>query len=194
MTRAFSAALLAFAFLSVITTAPAYARKQHHQTISYDNNGRVSAAGTASWQWQRVERRRAERGARRHHARLVRQERTAAYAGAEQGARHATILGGRPAGCPHRFCGCGASLKLFGRIRPELNLASNWLRKFPRTAPAPNMAAARPGHVMVLLEHVAGDKWKVYDANSGGGRTRIHVRSIRGFAVVNPHAASVARL
>jgi hypothetical protein len=55
------------------------------------------------------------------------------------------------------------------------------------------MAAARSGHVMVLMEHVGGDRWKVWDANSGGGLTRIHVRSIRGFAVVNPHATNVAQ-
>lgn len=103
------------------------------------------------------------------------------------------ILGGRPAGCPRRFCGCVASIKLFGRIRADLNLASNWLRKFPRTNPAPMMAAARPGHVMVLLEHAGGDKWKVHDGNSGGGLTRIHIRSIRGFAVVNPHHERVAQ-
>lgn len=54
------------------------------------------------------------------------------------------------------------------------------------------MAAARPGHVMVLLEHAGGDKWKVYDGNSGGGLTRIHIRSIRRFAVVNPHHERVA--
>ncbi|HWM47931.1 MAG TPA: hypothetical protein VNR11_13585 [Xanthobacteraceae bacterium] len=185
MRRAFSAALLAFAFLSAITTAPAYARKKHpqthsqHQTLTYDNNGRVRAAAAPAWQWQRV----APTGA--SQARMTPAVGRASHV--------ASVVGGRPAGCPRRFCGCGASLKLFGRIIPELNLASNWLRKFPRTAPAPNMAAARPGHVMVLLEHMGGDQWKVYDANSGGGRTRIHVRSIRGFAVVNPHT-SVARL
>jgi hypothetical protein len=103
------------------------------------------------------------------------------------------ILGGRPAGCPSRYCGCATAIKIFGRHRPELNLAANWVRKFPRTAPAPGMAAARSGHVMVLMEHVGGDQWKVWDANSGGGLTRIHVRSIRGFAVVNPHATSVAQ-
>jgi len=183
MRRAFSAALLAFAFLSAITTAPAYARKKHHQThsqhqtLTYDNNGRVRAAAAPAWQWQRV--------APASQARMTPAVGRASHV--------ASVVGGRPAGCPRRFCGCGASLKLFGRIIPELNLASNWLRKFPRTAPAPNMAAARPGHVMVLLEHMGGDQWKVYDANSGGGRTRIHVRSIRGFAVVNPHT-SVARL
>lgn len=96
------------------------------------------------------------------------------------------ILGGRPMGCPSRFCGCGASLHIFGRIIPSLNLAANWLR-FPRTAPAPNMVAARRGHVFVLKSHIAGNTWLVHDSNSGGRRTRLHPRSIVGFAIVNPH-------
>jgi hypothetical protein len=98
------------------------------------------------------------------------------------------VVGGRPAGCPHSFCGCGASLRVFGRIVPGLNLASNWLR-FPRAAPAPGMVAARRGHVFVLERHVEGDTWVAYDANSGGRATRIHARSLRGYTVVNPHAA-----
>jgi hypothetical protein len=96
-------------------------------------------------------------------------------------------IGGRPTGCPHSFCGCGASIRVFGRIVPELNLAANWLR-FPRTSPAPGMVAARRGHVFVLERHVEGDTWMAYDANSGGHATRIHARSLRGYAVVNPHA------
>ncbi len=102
------------------------------------------------------------------------------------------IIGGRPAGCPHRYCGCEASRHVFGKIRPELNLASNWIKYFARTSPAPGMAAARPGHVMVLVQHVDGDNWLVHDGNSGGGLTRRHVRSIRGHVVVNPHATRVA--
>jgi hypothetical protein len=98
------------------------------------------------------------------------------------------IVSGRPAGCPRSFCGCGASLRVFGRIVPELNLASNWLR-FPRTAPAPGMVAARHGHVFVLEAHVEGDTWIAYDANSGGHATRIHARSLRGYTIVNPRAA-----
>jgi hypothetical protein len=129
---------------------------------------------------------------RTSRARSVRDVRHAARH--EDAGRQAQILGGRPAGCPRRFCGCVASIKLFGRIRADLNLASNWLRKFPRTSPAPMMAAARPGHVMVLLEHAGGDRWKVHDGNSGGGLTRIHIRSIRGFAVVNPHNERVAQV
>lgn len=97
----------------------------------------------------------------------------------------ARIIGGRPAGCPSRFCGCGASIHLFGRIIPALNLAANWLR-FPRAAPAADMVAARRGHVFVLKQHISGNTWLVFDANSGRGRTRIHPRSIAGYAIVDP--------
>jgi len=93
-----------------------------------------------------------------------------------------------PHGCPRSFCGCGAAIRVFGRIVPDLNLAANWLR-FPRTSPAPGMVAARRGHVFVLEQHLGGDMWMAYDANSGGHATRIHARSLRGYAVVNPHAA-----
>lgn len=103
-----------------------------------------------------------------------------------------SILHGRPSGCPHRYCGCEASLFLFGRIIPDLNLASNWYRRFPRTAPAPHMAAARDGHVMVLLSHVEGNNWLVHDGNSGRGLTREHVRSIAGYAIVDPNGNRMA--
>ena len=95
----------------------------------------------------------------------------------------------RPAGCPHAFCGCEASLYLFGHIRAELNLASNWTRKFPRTSPAPGMAAVRTHHVMVLVSQVDGSNWLVHDGNSGGGLTREHVRSITGYTIVNPRGS-----
>jgi hypothetical protein len=98
------------------------------------------------------------------------------------------IVSGRPAGCPNAFCGCAASLRVFGHVVPGLNLAANWLR-FPRTAPAPGMVAARRGHVFVLEQQVGGDVWMAYDGNSGGHATRIHARSLRGYTVVNPHAA-----
>jgi hypothetical protein len=99
------------------------------------------------------------------------------------------ILSGRPAGCPHAFCGCEAALFRFGRIIPHLNLATNW-RRFPRTAPAPGMAAVRSGHVMILQQHVAGDIWNVHDGNSGGHMTREHLRSIAGYTIVDPSSAS----
>jgi hypothetical protein len=103
------------------------------------------------------------------------------------------VIGGRPGGCPHAYCGCAASLRVFGRIVPGLNLASSWLR-FPRTSPAPGMVAARHGHVFVLESHVEGDTWMAYDGNSGGHATRIHARSLHGYTVVNPRGASYASL
>jgi hypothetical protein len=99
------------------------------------------------------------------------------------------IVSSRPSGCPHAFCGCEASLFRFGRIIPQLNLATNW-RRFPRTTPAPGMAAVRSGHVMILQQHVAGDIWNVHDGNSGGHVTREHSRSIAGYTIVDPSSAS----
>lgn len=105
---------------------------------------------------------------------------------------NAVVIGRRPPGCPKRFCGCFASLEVFGTIKPHLNLAKNWLQ-FPRTSPAPGMVAARPGHVFVLMSHVKGNQWLVKDGNSGGGLTRQHIRSISGFRIVNPHGSYAAR-
>jgi hypothetical protein len=110
------------------------------------------------------------------------------HAGAEVSGGRGQVVAGRPAGCPRSFCGCGTSIRVFGRIVPSLNLASHWLR-FPRTSPAPGMVAARRGHVFVLEQHLGGDMWMAYDANSGGRATRIHARSLRGYTVVNPRAA-----
>jgi hypothetical protein len=94
-----------------------------------------------------------------------------------------------PAGCPRRaFCGCGAAVEVFGKPVRSLWLAANWLR-FPRAAPAPGMVAARRGHVFVIREVLGGGKVLAYDANSGGHKTRLHVRSLAGFVVVNPNGA-----
>lgn len=96
-----------------------------------------------------------------------------------------------PAGCPRRaFCGCGASIEVFGRPIRSLFLAANWLR-FPAASPGPGMVAARRGHVMVIRQYLGNNTALVYDANSGGGRTRVHVRSLAGFSVRNPRAGSV---
>ena len=104
-----------------------------------------------------------------------------------------TVVGGRPAGCPSEFCGCEASLYVFGEIRRELNLASAWMRKFPRAQPAAGMAAVRNHHVMILMSHVDGKDWMVHDGNSGGRLTREHVRSIAGYVIVDPHGTRAAR-
>lgn len=91
-----------------------------------------------------------------------------------------------PPGCPRvAFCACGAAVKVFGRPVRSLWLARNWF-KFPRAAPGPMRVAVRRHHVFVLLEQIRGHVWLSYDANSGRHLTRIHARSIHGFAIVNP--------
>lgn len=93
-----------------------------------------------------------------------------------------------PEGCPRSaFCGCGASVRVFGHSVRELWLAANWF-KFPRAAPAPGNVAVRRHHVFVLEANLGGGIWRVYDANSGGHATRIHARSLAGYTIVSPRA------
>jgi hypothetical protein len=104
-----------------------------------------------------------------------------------------TIIGSRPSGCPHSYCGCGLRMYL-GLSDVRLNLASNWSRLFPHEgAPRAGLAAVRSGHVM-YIEAAAGDgQWLIRDYNSGGGLSRVHVRDVRGYAFVNPRATVAAR-
>ena len=109
------------------------------------------------------------------------------------GRTESVVTGGRPAGCPHAFCGCQASLEVFGKIIPALNLAYNWVVSFNRASPAPGMVAARSGHVFVLRQFARRDRngneiWVAKDGNSGGHLTRIHEVSIRGYVIVDPHS------
>lgn len=93
-----------------------------------------------------------------------------------------------PDGCPHRaFCGCGASVRIFGRPIRDLWRVANWF-KFPRANAEPLMAAVRRDghHVFVLEQQLDRGLWLVYDANSGRHLTRLHARSIKGYIIVNP--------
>jgi hypothetical protein len=100
-----------------------------------------------------------------------------------------------PAGCPRSlFCGCGASIEVFGRSVRDLWLVANWYR-FPRTAPAPGMAVLwGTRHVAIIREYYGDGTALLYDTNSGQGLTRVHRRSIAGLAVVNPHPGKKAKL
>lgn len=102
-----------------------------------------------------------------------------------------TVVGQRPAGCPYQYCGCEASLYVFGEIRPMLNVARNWRKYFPRAMPAPGMAAVRTHHVMILMSHVDGKRWLVHDGNFNHV-TREHIVSIRGYTIVDPHGSHSA--
>lgn len=101
--------------------------------------------------------------------------------------RFVTKILPHPAGCPTaRFCGCGV-MKKVGLKDRRLYLAANWLR-FKRTKPRPGMVAARHGHVFYIVRVLGNGKVLAYDPNSGGRKTRLHARSLRGFTVVNPRA------
>lgn len=97
-----------------------------------------------------------------------------------------------PAGCPRvAFCGCGTSLFLLGKAVAQggLAIAANWLG-FPAAEPAPGMAAARRGHVFAIVKVIKPGVVLAYDPNSGRHQTRLHVRSLRGYRVVNPHGSN----
>lgn len=101
-----------------------------------------------------------------------------------------TIIGGRPPGCPQQFCGCGASLEVFGKIIPRLNRAAQWFLEFRRVAHADatsGMVAGNTSHVFVLLRHIAGDDWLVKNYNGRGHRTSIQRRRLTHYTVVDPH-------
>lgn len=94
-----------------------------------------------------------------------------------------------PEGCPRRaFCGCGVALKLFGKLVTQggLAIAANWL-KFPPADPAPGMVAARRGHVFLIEKVLGNGNVLAYDPNSGGHKTRRHVRNLAGYSVRNPN-------
>ena len=105
----------------------------------------------------------------------------------------AQIIGTRPSGCPHSYCGCGLR-KYLGLEDTRLNLASNWARLFPReSGPRAGLAAVRSGHVMYIEGSAGNGQWLVRDYNSGGGLSRVHVRDVRGYVFVNPHGVVASR-
>lgn len=103
-----------------------------------------------------------------------------------------TVIGARPADCPHAYCGCGLR-KYLGLSDKRLNLAHNWARLFPRQpGPAAGLAAVRGGHVMYIESAAGNGLWLIRDYNSGGGLSRLHVRDVRGYVFVDPHGAPLA--
>jgi hypothetical protein len=169
-----SIALLLVAF--VTQPAEAYRAKRHHASQSGDclltnDGGQVCGEAVAD----RVATRNAT-GDRAVHA-----------------ADNGTVIGSRPSGCPHSYCGCGLRMYL-GLTDVRLNLASNWARLFPHeSAPRAGLAAVRSGHVMYIESASGSGQWLIRDYNSGGGLSRLHVRDVRGYVFVNPHAQMATR-
>lgn len=107
----------------------------------------------------------------------------AAISSADASPRHydnGTIIGGRPAGCPHAYCGCGLR-KYLGIDDKRLNLASNW----PRYYKGSQMIAVWHHHVALVERMIDSRTALLRDYNSGGGLSRLHVRSVAGARILN---------
>ena len=171
MTRAIAA--LAVACL-VLATSSADARPRHVRSTLIECNQQGCAPADA----------RVSISAKRH---------AATDTGGVISERGGRIIGGRPAGCPPRYCGCGLR-KYLGLSDKRLDLAWNWAKLFPREpSPRAGLAAVRHGHVM-YIEASAGDgRWMIRDYNSGKGLSRLHVRDVRGYIFVNPHSQMASR-
>jgi hypothetical protein len=171
-----------FGMLVIFLSVPADARPFHHRHqaakvksdagCNFTNEGRVVCGGAAA----------------AANTRVVATTRT----GVEMTVDEGTVIGSRPADCPHAYCGCGLR-KYLGLSDKRLNLASNWARLFPRASgPAAGVAAVRSGHVMLIESSAGNGQWLVRDYNSGGGLSRLHVRDVRGYIFVNPRATPSA--
>jgi len=100
-----------------------------------------------------------------------------------------------PTGCPAiAFCGCGAAKDLGLEDKDKsLWAAASWF-KFPRSQPARNTVAVAKHHVFVLKQDQGNGLWLVADYNSGGHLSRLHVRGLKGFTIVNPLPAKLKSL
>jgi hypothetical protein len=124
-----------------------------------------------------------------HHARPV----------LDANANSAQVIGGRPSGCPHAYCGCGLA-RFLGISDKRLNLADAWARIFPHTHARPGAVAVRRyhrhghGHVMQLVEHIAGSRWLVRDFNGGRHLSWLHERDVdaHNYVFVNPEAQAAS--
>ncbi len=102
------------------------------------------------------------------------------------------VIGSRPAGCPHAYCGCGLR-KYLGLNDTRLNLAWNWARLFERSSAGPGKAVVWRHHVALIERMVGPREALLRDYNSGGGLSRLHVRSIAGAVIVNPNSRVAMR-
>ncbi len=153
---------VAFALACALAATSAHARPKHHvrhiqsQEVTHcapDNDGHQVCRGSI----QRTT----------GHSRV-----TANYEGG-------TVIGGRPAGCPRQYCGCGAA-RYLGINDPRLNLAWNWTKFYHGPTP---VAVWR--HHVAIIERMTGPHTAILrDYNSGRGLSRIHERSIAGARIV----------
>lgn len=103
-------------------------------------------------------------------------------------ADHSVTIVAHPAGCPKRlFCGCGVSVKIWGKPVRALFLASNYGRYFNSTDFRPGVVAWRNGHAAYVIGGTIKEA-QLYDPNSGGGKTRIHTVNASKYRFADPHS------
>lgn len=101
------------------------------------------------------------------------------------------VIGGRPSGCPHAYCGCGLR-KYLGLDDARLNLAWNWAKFFPRTSLRAGVVAVWHHHVALVVS-VTGNRMAVLrDYNGGEHLSYVHERSVAGAIFVDPGASRTA--
>ena len=174
--------------LSTAMAAPAYAK--NNEQVIYSGKTYMAVAGTAK---------RTATAHKHRWAKATHRSGRLAYRSRHRSVSY-RVAGGavtelpHPAGCPRvAFCGCGAAVEVFGRPVRNLWLARNWYA-FRRDAPAPGNVAVRPHHVFVLRQNMGGGMWLVADHNGGHRRSWLHVRSLAGYSIVNPHSGRYASL
>ena len=96
------------------------------------------------------------------------------------------IIGGRPAGAPHAYCGYAARIYL-GIDDTRLNLAWNWTKYYHGSTPV----AVWPHHVAIIIQRTGPGTALLRDYNSGGGLSRIHERSLAGARIIGGGMASL---
>ncbi len=155
-------AVVVCAFALTISAAEA---KQRHHVPRAESVGLAYCASDGSYR----------SGCAAREARSVGRARVSAgYAG-----EGATVIGGRPSGCPPAYCGCAAA-RFLGLSDPRLNLAWNWTKYYHGPTP---VAVWR--HHVAIIERMTGPHTAVLrDYNSGRGLSRIHERSIAGARIV----------
>lgn len=102
------------------------------------------------------------------------------------------LLGSRPDGCPHAWCGCGLARHL-GLHDRRLWRAWAWEQIFPHTNARPGAVAVRRHHVMQLVRHIDGKRWLVRSYNDYRHKGWLVVRDVRGFVFVSPRGDQLAR-
>lgn len=98
-----------------------------------------------------------------------------------------------PPNCPPvNFCACGASWFLWGKTNNrKLWRAKSWY-KYPKTNPKKGAVAVRDHHVFVIIDTLPNGQVLAYDANSGQHKTRIRVRTIKGYSIRDPGPSRLA--